>query len=121
MFIALISATLISCKSSPDNEPVGIIETNAGYALLSWIPPTQRDDGTLLNQLAGYKIYHGLTPETLELEATVSDPLAINYYFEDLPSGTHYFAVQAYDQDGGNDFCHQLESALSKLVSKTIY
>lgn len=83
-------------------------------ARLVWTTPTQREDGTSLDpdEISGYRIYHssedGLQEEVYEVPAG-----ATHYAVEDLPEGTHYFAISAIDADG-------LESELSELVSKRV-
>jgi len=108
-----ISVTDGSLSASLPAFAITVTDVATGYALLSWVPPTERVDGTPLDGLAGYKVYHGMSPEALELETDISDSLAVDYYFDNLQSGTHYFAVQAYDEGG-------LNSALSNIASTTI-
>ena len=50
LFIFLVFTLLISLHPS---------STFAGFATLSWDPPSINADGTTLTDLAGYKIYYG--------------------------------------------------------------
>lgn len=84
-----------------------------GTAWLSWVPPTQRIDGSPLTDLAGYRIYTGPNPGSMTLAATLASPTTTSYAFDGLRPGTHYFAVSAYTTAG-------IESALSEPGSKTI-
>jgi hypothetical protein len=83
-----------------------------GSAKLSWIPPTEREDGSPLNSIGGYTIYFGQDPESLEYTIEVSGDIT-EYEINELDEGTWYFAVTAKSDTG-------LESALSPLVSKII-
>jgi Putative Ig domain len=83
-----------------------------GTASLSWSAPTQNTDGTTLTNLGGYKIYHGTSASALNDVRTVAANSA-SYQFTALASGTHYFAISAYNTDG-------VESSLSAVGSKTI-
>ena len=86
--------------------------SHAGEARVSWSAPTERTDGTPLTNLAGYRVLWGTAPRNYVQSAVVMHPTT-PYTVTDLPEGTHYFAVTAFD---AND----LESAYSAEVSKTI-
>ena len=92
------------------------------YATLTWDEPTTNVDGTPLTDLAGYKLYYGISSGTYTTTIDVGRPLScgtfpsINscmYTITGLPSGTHYFVATAYDI-GTN------ESGYSNEVNKTI-
>jgi hypothetical protein len=84
-----------------------------GSATLSWDPPTLRTDGTALVNLAGYKVHYGTSPGAYTVHLTISTPGITAAMIENLPPGTYYFTVTAYDADG-------LESGYSGEASKTI-
>jgi hypothetical protein len=75
-----------------------------GSATLDWAPNTEPD-------LAGYRVYHGTAPGSYGPAVDVG--LATTYTISDLPAGTHYFTVTAYDAAGN-------ESARATEVSKRI-
>jgi Putative Ig domain len=85
---------------------------NTGTATLSWSAPTQNTDGSQLTNLAGYRIYHGTSASALTDIRTVAS-ISSSYQFTALSTGTHYFAISAYNTDGA-------ESSLSVVGSKTI-
>lgn len=87
--------------------------TATGAATLSWSAPTQNTDGSSLADLAGYRVYHGTSANSLTDVADVPGATATSYTWGQLASGTHYFAVSAYTASGA-------ESALSAVGSKTI-
>jgi hypothetical protein len=86
---------------------------NSGTATLSWSAPTQNTDGSALTDLAGFRVYHGTSPDALDEMTQLPGASATTYAFDQLSAGTHYFAVAAYTASG-------VESALSTVGSKTI-
>jgi hypothetical protein len=84
----------------------------AGDVTLSWGPPAINSDGTILTDLAGYKIYYGTTSGNYVYYVDIGN--VINYRIMDLGEGlTYYFAVTAYDTSGN-------ESEFSAEVSRYI-
>jgi hypothetical protein len=73
-------------------------------ATIAWSANTESD-------LAGYKVYQGLVSHTYTTSVDVGNVLF--YVWNDLPDGTNYFAVTAYDTTGN-------ESVLSDEVSTVI-
>ena len=68
--------------------------------LIQWIPPTEREDNTLLgDDLAGFNIYYGGASGIYSSNVNIPNPLATNYVLN-LGYGTHYAVVTAYDSDG---------------------
>ncbi|MEJ0038468.1 MAG: putative Ig domain-containing protein [Gammaproteobacteria bacterium] len=84
-----------------------------GSATLSWTPPTTNADGSLLTDLAGFRIYYGNSSGAMNQSMTISDPLTTTGTVSSLGSGTWYFNVKAYTSAG-------IESSASPTVSKTI-
>jgi hypothetical protein len=84
-----------------------------GTAELSWTAPTQNTDGSPLTDLAGYFIYHGTNSNNLQQVAEVQDAQSTSHTVRALASGTHYFAVTAYNSS-------RVESARSAVGSKII-
>lgn len=75
-----------------------------GTVTLSWSPNTEPD-------LAGYKIYCGTTSHVYTTITAVGK--VVSYLGGNLPAGTYYCAVTAFDTAGN-------ESAFSQEVSKVI-
>ncbi len=86
---------------------------NAGTAALSWTAPIEYTDGRPLTDLAGYRIYHGTNANALNDVVQLAGAGSTSYTFNQLSSGTHYFAVTAYTQAG-------VEGTRSGVGSKTI-
>jgi hypothetical protein len=90
-----------------------VVEHATGTASLSWTIPTERADGTFLDDLAGYRLYYGKDANSLTHVIQIADVGRTNQLIENLDNGTWYFAVTAYCRKG-------LESAKSNIGSKTI-
>ena len=100
-------------SANTNNDSGGIGNGNFGTATLSWLPPTENTDGSMLTNLAGYNIYYGTEAgnytETITIDNSISE-----YLVENLPPGnTYYFVITAFDGDGN-------ESEYSTMGSKTI-
>lgn len=80
---------------------------------VTWSAPTANTDGSALTDLAGYRVYYGTSPGTLNQSVNVPSAGATDYVVQGLKTGTWYFAVAAYTNTG-------LESTYSSVVSKTI-
>ena len=75
-------------------------------------PPTTKADGTPLTDLAGYKIYFGISSGNYTQNIDVGN--VTSYTVTNLSTGTaYYFATTAYDASSN-------ESSFSNEVSKTI-
>ena len=86
---------------------------SSGSVTLSWQPPTQRTDGSPLTNLAGYRIRYGTAPGNYPNTRQIANAGVTTAVIENLPAGTYYFVVTAYDTSGG-------ESEFSAVVSKPI-
>jgi hypothetical protein len=84
-----------------------------GSATLSWTAPTQNQDGTVLTDLAGYKVLYGPSQTELTQTVDITNPLLNSYVLENLSSGTWYFTLVALNKAGE-------ESDPSTVVSKDI-
>jgi len=82
-------------------------------AIVSWTPPVQRTDGSALTDLAGYRVYYGKALNSLTRIIDIRNPGQTSQFIDDLDTGTWYFAVTAYTNEG-------LESEMSNLGAKRI-
>jgi len=102
------SAAADTTTSVPSNLPQG-----TGTATLSWEAPTTTTTGAALTDLAGYRIYYGLSADDLSATVQIATVGLETYVIDNLGQGTWYFAVRAVTSAGA-------ESSLSDVVSKTI-
>lgn len=79
---------------------VRVDQTGQGAVTLMWAPPTQREDGTALRALAGYRILLGRSSGQFDRVINVSNGGIASYTVSGLSSGTWYLALKAYDTDG---------------------
>lgn len=109
------SNILISASNGSESASLAAfsITVTTGAASLSWTKPTKNTDGTLLTDLAGYKISYGTSPSALSHTIQMANPTATSYVVSNLSAGTYYFAVAAYTSTG-------TQSAQSSVASKTI-
>jgi hypothetical protein len=71
-----------------------------GVASLSWPRSTSKVDGSVLDDLAGYRILYGRDPEDLDHSVYIANPDASTYDFATLESGAWYFAIVAVNAYG---------------------
>ncbi len=92
---------------------INVVDVSNGGAELSWMPPTQNTDGSSLNDLAGYRIAYGTSPQALTQSVQVASAGMTRYTFDNLSPGTYYFAVRAYTSNG-------TESSNSNVATMTV-
>jgi len=103
LYIFIITSIIIFLASSA---------SYAGEVTLSWAPPAINEDGTYLNDLAGYRVHYGTTSGSYTHTVDIGD--VITYQLKDLGDRlTYYFTVTAYDTSGN-------ESEYSNEVSRFI-
>jgi hypothetical protein len=70
---------------------------------LSWIAPTQRQDGSELSmtELAGYRVHYGPSSGNYTETVTIDDPYDMDLVLSGLDTGEPvYVVVEAVDTDG---------------------
>lgn len=102
-------------KAAAHLPPFSVVVTpiSDGSATLSWQPPTQHEDGSPLNTLAGYRVIYGTSADDLSESDKLGNPGLTRYTVTNLSAATWHFAVVAYTTNG-------LESRLSSVVSTSI-
>jgi hypothetical protein len=118
LLVIITTGLLTACgggasSSSSDNRDS--TSSLVGSASLSWTAPSTRADNSYLpmTELQGYRIYYGTSANDLSMLVDLNDSTITNYSLNDLPAGTYFFSVTAYDLDG-------LESGLSNVISKDV-
>ena len=110
------AALLAACGGGQTTGTAGGTGQNSrgtGTATLSWAAPIENSDGSAVTNLAGYRIYHGTSADSLDQVVQVASPGITMYVFDNLSVGTHYFAITAYNTSG-------VESDRSAVGSKAI-
>lgn len=75
-----------------------------GSATVSWTPPTNNTDGSPIpatgpRSLAGYEVFHAVTAAQVpgSTPINIPDKTALSLVIPNLPVGSHYYAVKAYN------------------------
>lgn len=78
------------------------VEPSTASVDLTWDIPTEREDGTALElyEIDGYTIRYGSNSGELNQVVHVNGASVTTTRVENLPSGTHYFAIATVDSDG---------------------
>ena len=105
-----VSNGTATASSSGNGE--GVAGGN-GTATLTWTPVMQNTDGTLLLDLAGYKVFYGPSATVMNIVAELPDPSQTSFVVPNLSAGTWYFTVAAYTISG-------TQGAISNVGTKTI-
>jgi hypothetical protein len=82
------------------NLTITVTGPAAGVATLQWPAPVSKVDGSLLDDLAGFRILYGRNPEDLDHSVWIADPAARGYSFATLDKGAWYFSVVAVNTAG---------------------
>ena len=85
-----------------------------GSASLSWTPPTQNADGSVLTDLSGYRIYYGHESGNYPMSVQIDNPGIARYVVDNLTPNTYFFVLTAIDSNG-------LESEYSNEAFKEIF
>jgi len=102
-----------SASVSLDTFSVAVVAQTLGFASLSWDAPAENADGTIIDDLKGFRVYYGTEIGAYPNVVDIGDPTITTHLVENLVPGTWYFVVTAYDTSGN-------ESVYSDLASKVI-
>jgi len=109
----LISVSNGSSAASLPAFSISVNQVSNGTASLTWTPVTKNTNGTVLANLAGYRVHYGTSANGMKTMVTLANPSLTNYLVTNLSSGTWYFGITAYTKSG-------MESSLSNVGQKTI-
>jgi hypothetical protein len=84
-----------------------------GAVTLSWMPPTEYEDGSYLADLAGYWIYWGNNPGQYTEWMRIDNPGLTTIVIESLVPGSWEFAMTSFNGAG-------IESSLSNAVTRFV-
>jgi hypothetical protein len=109
----VISASDGSASASLPPFTISVNQDSNGTAELTWTPVTSNTNGSVLTDLAGYRVHYGTSANAMNTVVELADPSLTTYLVTNLSSGTWYFGVTAYASDGS-------ENTVSNLGQKTI-
>jgi hypothetical protein len=84
-----------------------------GSMTLSWTPPTQNTDGTALTDLAGYRIYYGISQGNYPNRVVIDTAGITSYIVDNLVPNTYYVVATSINSFG-------IESAYSNVAVNTV-
>lgn len=103
-----VTATDTAGQTHGDKIVINRESDGTGSVTLSWVAPTERTDGTPLQNLGGYKISYGRMSKVYDYTISIDNPGLTTYVVEGLKPGSWYFALVAYDTEGlESDFSNE--------------
>jgi hypothetical protein len=110
-------------KAATGTQTLASITASANYTLtctwstgsttINWQAPTTNADGSVLTNLAGFRVYYGTSSTGLTNSMTVDDMTRRSATISSLIPGTWYFAVRAFN-------IAQTESVNSNVGTRTV-
>lgn len=97
--------------SGGNNSGGGNTGSSSGNIELAWTPPTTKADGSVLNDLAGYRFYIGRESGQYNEVISIDNGGLSRFVIENLQSGTWYVVMSSVRANG-------VESDLSNEVAK---
>ena len=97
---------LVACSGGggdlSSSEDGGLSSLDSNVSNLSWVAPSEREDGTGLSpsEIAGFRVYYGVTSGDYSNIIDVDDHTATQTVLAGIPSGTYFVAVTVVDVDG---------------------
>jgi len=79
---------------------ITVLGPSNGVARLEWPMPVSKVDGSMLDDLAGFRIIYGRDAENLDHSVWIADPKAHSYEFATLAEGPWYFSIVAVNASG---------------------
>jgi hypothetical protein len=112
---AKIVITVSDGSGSAALAPFSILVTSgsSATATVTWTPPPPDASAPPAKDLAGYRVYYGMTVAGMTHVADITDPTLTSYVIDNLSAGTWYFAIASYDVD-------QSQSILSPTVAVSL-
>lgn len=110
--VAAVTAVL---QGNSNSSPPNTNTASTGSTTLNWSAPLDRADGSSLapNEIGGYRIYYGTAAGNYTSQIDVTDSTSASMTVSNIPVGTYYFVMTAYDGSGR-------ESAYSGEISRTV-
>ena len=110
-----ISITVSDGSESATLGPFAIIvkDTTFGSVTLSWTAPTENEDGSVLTDLDGYRLYWGKTPGDYTNSVTIDNASITTYVVDNIAAGTYEFVGTSFNTAG-------VESRYSNPATKVV-
>lgn len=79
---------------------IDVTAAAVGSLLVSWLPPTTNEDGSVLTDLAGFNIYYGTQPDQYTNVIRIDNPGIASFLVENLSPNTYYFSASSFNSSG---------------------
>jgi hypothetical protein len=79
---------------------IEVVAAGSRSVTISWLPPTQNEDGSPLTDLAGYRIRYGSTSGSYSNTISVANAGLATYVVEGLVPNRYYFVIASYNSRG---------------------
>ena len=76
---------------------IAVVQNSNGAVTLSWTPPTQNTDGSVLTNLSGYRIHYGTSPSALNQTITLNNAGLTAYMVQNLSPSDLLLCAQVAD------------------------
>ena len=79
---------------------VDVLVTGSKSITVSWVPATEREDGSPLVQFGGTKLYWGTARDNYPHSVKIDNPGVTTYVIDGLVPATYYLVATTFDSDG---------------------
>ena len=80
---------------------IEVVQVGTNSLMISWLAPTENEDGTPLTNLAGYRIRYGIQSGNYSSEVKIDNAGLATYVINGLAAGTYYLVLSAVNANGG--------------------
>ena len=94
---------------------INVTSMGSASVTLSWTPPTENEDGSLLTDLTGYYIYFGDTENDYPFMVHIDNPGISTYVVENLSPKTYYFVATSYNSRGAESQLSNMATIIAEL------
>ena len=93
---------------------IDVMPTEVDSAFLTWVPPTEYEDGSPFYELAGYRVRYGVNSGQYSDLIEIPDPYTTVLGLDFLSNETYYFVITAFSHAGAeSDFSNEEQIALN--------
>lgn len=78
---------------------ITVQSTGSESYTLSWVAPTENEDGSALTDLAGYRIYYGMVSGDYTETVVLDSPGLTTYVLDNLAPGQYYLVMTAINSE----------------------
>lgn len=87
-------------SASMSGFSIEVTQLATASTTLSWTAPTQNEDGSVLTDLAGYKLYYGQSSGSYTNQIVIDNASITTYMVDNLTPTTYFFAAKSFNTSG---------------------